>query len=99
VGTTTTLTAGAVRYFGWYATETITVTVKPLSGTAQPGGTIELVYGGRVLGTATLHVVNGVETATFNVTYFANGNYTFSAQYVGASGFASSVSPPVTVAV
>lgn len=97
--TTTTLTAGHVSYHGWYATVSLTITVKPGSGTVQPGGTVELIYGGRVLGTATLHLVNGVETATFNVMFFANGNYTFSAQYVGNAQFLGSTSHSTTVHV
>jgi hypothetical protein len=97
--TTTTLTAGPVRYFGWFATESLTVTVRPTSGTALPGGSVRLIYNGQVLGIATLHLVNGVETATFNVTYFANGLYVFSAQYVGGAAFAPSTSGAVGVLV
>jgi hypothetical protein len=97
--TTTTLTAGAVHYHGWYATVQLTVTVKPGSGSTQPGGKVALIYNGQVLGTATLQLVNGVETATFNVIFYANGDYTFSAQYLGNSQFQSSTSNSVSVIV
>ena len=53
-----------------------------MPSSSLPGGSVRLIYNGQVLGIATLHLVNGVETATFNVTYFANGLYVFSAQYV-----------------
>lgn len=89
-GTTTTISAGNVYYYGYYATETLTVTVKPTSGTTQPTGTVTLYYDGQVLGTATLHLVNGVATATFNITYYANGSYPFTAQYGGNSQFSGS---------
>lgn len=97
--TTTTLTAGPVRYYGWYATVSLTVTVKPASGSAQPGGTVSLIYNGQVLGTATLHLVNGVETATFNVVFYSNGVYSFSAQYGGSTQFEGSASNTKTVIV
>jgi hypothetical protein len=54
---------------------------------------------GTVLGTAQVRVVNGVATATFTVEYFANGSYTFSAEYLGSGQFQGSTSNPVTVTV
>ncbi|MFO0801989.1 MAG: Ig-like domain-containing protein [Gemmataceae bacterium] len=97
--TITTLTAGPVRYYGWYATVSLTVTVKPASGAVQPTGSVALIYNGQVLGTATLHLVNGVETATFNVTFYSNGVYSFSAQYGGDGQFAGSTSNAKSVIV
>jgi hypothetical protein len=100
VSTTTTLTAGPVHYHWWGpATETLTVTITPGSGTVAPGGTVELIYDGQVLGTAQIHLVNGVATATFNVAYYANGSYSFTAQYMGTSQFQGSTSNSVTVNV
>jgi len=98
--TTTKLTAGRVRYH-WFgpATETLTVTITPGSGSVAPSGTVELMYNGTVLGTAQVRIVNGVATATFTVEYYANGNYAFSAQYQGSSQFQGSSSNSVTVAV
>jgi hypothetical protein len=97
--TTTTLTAGPVNYYWWFATTTLTVTVNPASGSAVPGGFVALVYNGTVLGTARVHMVNGVATATFNLLFFANGDYTFTAQYLGSGSFQGSTSSPVTVTV
>lgn len=98
-GTTTTITSSPVSYHGWYATATLTIQVKPASGTAIPTGTVQLIYNGQVLGTATLHTVNGVATATFRLVFYANGNYTFTAQYVGSSVFPPSTSSPFTLTV
>jgi hypothetical protein len=100
ITTTTTLAAGPVHYH-WYgpATETLTVTITPGSGAVAPGGTVALLYDGNVLGTATVQVVNGVALATFDVEFFANGSYTFSAQYLGSGPFQGSASDAVTVTV
>ncbi len=96
--TVTTLTGGQVSYHGSYATETLTVTVRPASGTVAPGGTVTLIVDGQVLGTATLRLVHGVETASFNIVYYANGYYSFTAQYAGNSQFqGSSASGTVVV--
>ncbi|HJZ58147.1 MAG TPA: Ig-like domain-containing protein, partial [Gemmataceae bacterium] len=64
-----------------------------------PGGRVALFYGGRVLGVATVSVVDGVATANFNIVFYANGNYTFGAEYIGTSQFAPSLSNPVNVLV
>jgi hypothetical protein len=37
--------------------------------------------------------VNGVETATFNVVFYANGVYDFEAGYGGSGSFQGSTSP------
>jgi hypothetical protein len=88
-----------VRYHGWYATVSLTVVITPASGSAVPGGTVDLVYNGSILGSATVQVVNGVAEATFNVIFYANGSYSFSAQYEGNSQFQGSTSSSVTVNV
>ncbi len=100
VSTTTTLTAGTVHYhrFG-PATVTLTVTIKPGSGTALPGGTVELIYNNQVLGSGTIHVVGGVAEVTFNVAFYASGSYTFSVNYLGSASFLPSKSNSVTVTV
>jgi hypothetical protein len=99
VSTTSKLTAGTVHYHRTYATVTLTVVISPASGSTLPGGTVELMYQGSVLGTATVQVVNGVAEAVFNVEFFANGNYTFSAVYQGNSQFQGSTSNSLTVTV
>ncbi len=100
IGTTTTLTAGPVHYH-WFSppTVTLTVTITPASGTVLPTGTVQLVYNGNVLGTATIHIVNGVAVATFTVEFFQSGNYAFSVNYLGNSQFHGSSSNSVTVSV
>ena len=98
VATTTTLTASPVRYDRYgRPIVTLTITVNPASGAVAPDGTVELVYNGTVLGKATLQVVNGVATASFNVLFFALGDYTFTADYLGSGPFQPSASNPVTV--
>jgi Bacterial Ig-like domain (group 3) len=99
IATTTTLTAGGVTHGSWYSTVTLTVTISPASGSVAPGGTVQLVYNGRVLGSARVRVVNGVATATFSLAIFAPGNYTFSAVYMGSGQFQGSSSNSVTVTV
>jgi hypothetical protein len=97
--TTTTLAAGPVFYFGYFALTTLTVEITPNSGASLPTGTVDLLYNGSVLGSATIQIVNGVAIAQFTVEFFANGNYTFSAQYLGSASFQGSLSNSVTVAV
>jgi hypothetical protein len=100
VATTTTLSAGPVHRgpFG-LPTVTLTVTITPATGTVLPGGTVELLFNGRVLGTAHIRVVNGVATGTFNVLFFGSGNFTFSTAYTGNSQFQGSTSNTVTVTI
>jgi hypothetical protein len=80
-------------------TVTFTVVISPASGTVEPGGTVDLLVNGRVLGGATVQVVNGVAEATFTVAFFGPGSFTFSAQYLGSSQFQGSTSNAVTVNV
>jgi hypothetical protein len=97
--TTTTLQGRANgTYFG-YPVVTFTVTITPASGTVAPGGTVELLVGNTVLTSATVRVVNGVATATFNVVFFQPGEYTFEAVYLGSSQFQGSTSNTVNVFV
>jgi hypothetical protein len=101
VGTTTTLSAGPVHTGTRFRLPivTLTVTITPTSGTVAPGGIVELVYQGRVLGAARVTVVNGVATATFTVSFLGHGNFTFTADYLGSSQFQGSSSNSVTVSV
>jgi hypothetical protein len=100
VGTTTVL-QGQVNPSSPFSppTVTFTVVVNPVSGTVAPGGTVDLLVNGRVLGAATVHVVNGVAEATFTVAFFGRGSFRFSAQYLGSSQFQGSASNSVTVNV
>jgi hypothetical protein len=78
---------------------TFTAIINPASGAVAPDGTVDLIVNGRVLGRATVHVVNGVAEATFTVEFFGTGRFTFSAQYEGSSAFQGSSSNAVTVNV
>jgi hypothetical protein len=100
IGTTTTL-QGQVNPHSPTSppTVTFTVVINPASGAAVPGGTVDLLVNGRVLGGATVHVVNGVAEATFTVAFFGRGSFTFNAQYLGTSQFQGSTSNAVTVNV
>jgi hypothetical protein len=100
IGTTTTL-QGRVNPASPFSppTVTFTVVISPASGAVAPGGTVDLFVNGSVLGSATVQVVNGVAEATFTVEFFARGSFTFSAEYLGSSGFQSSTSNAVTVNV
>jgi hypothetical protein len=100
IGTTTTLLArvNPRRPFS-PPTVTFTAVITPASGAVAPGGTVNLIVNGRVLGSATVQLVNGVAEATFTVAFFAPGNFTFSVQYLGSSLFQGSGSNAVTVNV
>jgi hypothetical protein len=100
IGTTTTL-QGRVNRGSPFSppTVTFTVVISPASGDVAPGGTVDLLVNGRVLGGATVQVVNGVAEATFTVAFFGRGSFTFSADYLGSSLFQGSTSNAVTVNV
>jgi hypothetical protein len=100
IGTTATL-LGRVnpRHRFSPPTVTFTVVISPASGAAEPGGTVDLLVDGNVLGSATVQVVNGVAEAQFTVAFFGPGSFTFSAQYLGSSQFQGSTSNAVTVNV
>jgi hypothetical protein len=100
IGTTTTL-QGQVNPPSPFSppTVTFTVVISPASGAVEPGGTVDLLVDGSVLGSATVQVVNGVAEATFTVEFFGPGTFTFSAQYLGSSQFQGSTSNTVTVNV
>src|SRR5262249_9372734 len=100
IGTTTTLLA-QVNPRSPFSPPTVTFTavINPASGAVAPDGTVALIVNGRVLGRATVHVVNGVDEATFTVAFFGPGQFTFSAQYLGSSQFQGSTSNTVTVNV
>jgi hypothetical protein len=100
IGTTTTL-QGQVNRTSRFSppSVTFTVAISPASGAVAPDGRVSLLVDGRVLGSATVQVINGVAEATFTVQFFARGSFTFSAQYLGSSLFQASGSNAVTVNV
>jgi hypothetical protein len=97
--TTTTTLKGTVVANAFVPTVSFTVTITPASGQVAPNGTITVLVGNTVLGTASVRVVNGVATATFSVEFFAPGDFTFTAVYSGSSQFLGSFSNTVTVRV
>jgi hypothetical protein len=100
LGTTTTLQGQVNPHRRFSApTVTFTVVINPASGAAVPGGTVNLLVNGSVLGSATVQVVNGVAEATFTVAFFGRGQFVFNAQYLGSSQFQGSTSNAVTVNV
>jgi hypothetical protein len=100
ISTTTTLSAHVnPRRPHSPPTVTFTAVITPASGTVAPGGTVELIVNGQVLGTATVQVVNGVAEAQFTVAFYARGSFTFSAEYMGTSAFQGSTSNAVTINV
>src|SRR5262249_51941919 len=96
IGTTTTLQA---QVNPRRPTVTFTVSINPASGAVPPDGTVSLLVNGRVLGSATVQVVNGVAQATFTVAFFGRGSFAFSAQYLGSTQFQGSTSNAVTINV
>jgi hypothetical protein len=60
---------------------------------------VNLVVNGRVLGSGTVQLVNGVAEATFTVAFFGPGHFDFSVQYLGSSQFQGSTSNDVIVNV
>ena len=100
IGTTTTL-SGHVNPQSPNSPPTVTFTaiISPASGTVAPSGTVDLIVNGRLLGRATVKVVNGVAEATFTVAFLGRGSFTFDAQYEGSSVFQGSTSNALTVTV
>src|SRR5262249_62116155 len=71
IGTTTTLLGRVNRRSPFSPpTVTFTVVISPASGDVEPGGTVDLLVNGHVLGGATVQVVNGVAGATLTVPFF-----------------------------
>ncbi len=100
IGTTTTL-QGQVNPSSPLSPPSVTFTavISPASGTVIPGGTVDLIVNGSVLGAATVRVVNGVAEATFTVAFSGRGSFTFDARYFGSAQFAGSTSNALTVNV
>lgn len=98
ISTTTTLVAGPVTYH-WFgpATVTLTAIISSNGGSVPAGGTVELIYNGRVLGTATVRLVNGTAIAQFSIAFYNYGLFNFTTHYVGNNATQPSVSNSLTV--
>ena len=99
VATVTSLT-GTVDPYTRTPTVTFVATVGAESGSALPTGTVEVMDGGTLLGTAQIEDVNGVAEVVFSISFPpVAGVYQISVVYPGTSSFAGSTSNTVTVTV
>jgi hypothetical protein len=99
VVTVTSLTA-TVDPFARNPTVTFVATVAAESGSALPTGTVEILDGDTVLGTAQIEDVHGVPEVVFTVTFPPEpGVYEISVVYGGAGTFETSTSKTITVTV
>ena len=97
--TVTSLTA-TVDPFARVPTVTFVATVAAESGTALPTGTVVILDGDTVLGTAQIEDVNGVAEVVFTVTFPpVPGVYDISVVYLGTGAFATSTSKTIIVTV
>jgi hypothetical protein len=81
---------------------TLTATVSPTSGAADPDGAVSFTLNGTVLGNSVVSTTNGVSSASMLLTTLPLGSDTVTATYSGSADFlaSSSAGPtPVTVTV
>ena len=97
--TTSLLTGSAVRLSPWETYVSLTFAVDPGTGSAQPGGVIDLVYNGTLIARGAVHGVNGREQVTFSFLVTGHGMFAVSAHYGPTTGFEPSDSPPVDIFV
>jgi len=95
VGTTVSLSASA-NTAGPQQPVTFTATVTPTTNTSyQPSGTVQLLDGTNVIGSASIS--NG--TAQFTVSFASAGSHSLTAAYSGDSNFASGMSAPLNESI
>jgi hypothetical protein len=97
-GTTTTLSATASTIARGQEV-TFTITVVPVSGAGLISGTIDLLDGNKKIGTATLQLVDGVETATIRTTLRGLGAHVLDAVFAGDKDYRGGFSDPLNVQV
>ena len=97
--TTSLLTGSAVRLSPWETYVSLTFAVDPGTGSAQPGGVIDLEYNGTLIARGVVHWVNGREQVTFSLIVTGHGMFAVSAHYGPTTGFEPSDSPPVDIDV
>jgi hypothetical protein len=96
--TTSTLTGSVVPNSPIPAVSFVdTITVAP--GASIPTGTAKVMVNGRVIGTVSIQVVNGVAEAVFTIDFYYRGNYNVTVVYPGDSGHQGSTSNTLTVSV
>jgi len=79
---------------------TLTATVSPTSGTADPDGAVSFTLGGTVLGNSVVSTTNGISSASMLLTTLPLGSDPVTATYSGSTDFLASSSAgatPVTV--
>jgi large repetitive protein len=74
-------------------------TVRPVTGSAKPTGTVTFREGTSSLGTVALALVGTTQTAKLNITTLVAGTHSIVATYNGSTDYATSTSLPVTVVV
>ena len=80
-------------------TAKLKATVKPVSGTLKPTGTVTFKEGAVTVGTANLALVGTVQTAKLEVTTLTAGTHTLTATYNGSTDFTVSTSLSITITV
>jgi hypothetical protein len=98
LATTTTLSASASTITGGHEV-TFTITVVPASGTGSISGTIDLLEGNKKIGTVTLQLIDGVETATIRTTLLGAGTHVIDAFFAGDSDYLGGFSDPLKLQV
>jgi hypothetical protein len=78
---------------------TLTATVTPTSGAANPDGSVSFILDGRPLGTSLVSTTNGVSSASMLLTTLPIGSDSVTASYGGSPAFLASSSDATTVAV
>jgi hypothetical protein len=97
---TVTSLAATVDPLSRIPTVTFVATVTAESGSALPTGTVQIMDGNTVLGTAQIEDVHGVAEVVFTVTFPPVPSvYEISVVYVGTDTFATSTSKTITVTV
>lgn len=78
---------------------TLTATVSPTSGTANPDGSVSFILNGSPLGTSVVSTTNGVSSATMLLTTLPIGSDWVTASYGGSPNFLASSADATSVVV
>src|SRR6202035_3716515 len=78
---------------------TLTATVSPTSGTADPDGSVSFILNGNPLGASVVTTTNGVSSATMLLTTLPIGSDSVTASYSGSPDFLASSADATSVVV
>jgi large repetitive protein len=78
---------------------TLTATVAPTSGTANPVGSVSFALDGTPLGTSVLSTTDGITSASMLLTSLPLGSDSVTASYSGSAAFLASASPGAAFSV